>query len=464
MPTLLVLLAGVLIYTTLGSAIVPGLVRFQADLGASPSAAAWLFTGFLLAASIATPVAGRLGDMYGKRRVVTWTFAIMAAGALVSGLAPGLPVMIAGQLLLGVGAGIYPLAYGLAREVLPARSVGVAIGTIGGVATAGGLIGYLVGGGLADAFSHRWLLGAGAAMLAATVAARLVIPGSDLRLGGALDVGGVLLFAASVVALLLSVTYAADDGWLSWRVTPLLAFAVAGAAGWIRYESRHPRPFVDMALLRRRVVLAPSLIALAVGFSSVVVFVVVPQLVTLPVETGYGFGGTTAQAGLYLLPTALAFLVAGPAAGALERVLPPRAVIIGGALLMALSVAALALWHREPWQLMAAGAVMGVGYGLAFTAMTSLIVRAVAPGETGVSTGISTLARTLGETLGSQAGLSILAARLDPATGVPAEAGFGLAFVLGAGAAVLALVGAFAVPKEKRPADGSAGLLGGRVS
>ncbi|WP_157254155.1 MFS transporter [Nonomuraea typhae] len=448
MLALLVLLTGVFVYTTLGSAIVPGLVRFQSDLGASPAASAWLFTGFLLAASIATPVAGRLGDMYGKRRVVTLTFALMTAGALVSGLAPGLPLMIAGQLLLGVGAGIYPLAYALAREVLPARRVGVAIGTIGGVATAGGLIGYLVGGALADAYSHRWLLGAGAAMLVATVAARVVIPGSGPRLGGALDVGGILLFAASVVALLLAVTFAAADGWLSWRVTPLLALAAAGAGAWFRFEARHPRPFVDMALLRRRVVLAPSLIALAVGFSSVVVFVVVPQLVTLPVETGYGFGGTTARAGLYLLPAALAFLVAGPVAGALEQALPQRAVIIGGALVMALSVAALALWHREPWQLMAASAVMGVGYGVAFTAMTSLIVRGVAPGETGVSAGVSTLARTLGETLGSQAGLSILAAHLDPGTGLPGEQGFGLAFVLGSAAAALALLAAFAVPRK----------------
>ncbi|WUI04068.1 MFS transporter [Spirillospora sp. NBC_00431] len=442
------LVAGLLIFTTLGAAVVPGLARYQADLGISPSAAAWLFTGFLLSSSIATPAAGRLGDMYGKRRALVWLFVVMGAGALIGGLATGLPAFIIGQLLLGTGGGVYPLAFAIAREELPRDSVAVAIGLLGGIATAGGLLGFLVGGRLADAYSNRWLLAAAALLLLLALISRVTIPSSRVRVPGSLDWLGMVLFGGPIAALLLAITFAPDHGWTSRRVLLLTAAGAIGLAVWTSYEARRTQPFIDIDLLRRRFMWAPCLIALVVGFSTVVVFVVVPQLVVLPRETGYGFGGSTTQAGLYLIPTAIVFLIAGPAAGVLERSIGPRPVIVLGVAVMALPIAALARWHDEPWHIIVSSSLVGAGYGLAFTTMTSMIVRAVDAEHTGVATGISTIARTIGETLGTQVGLSIIAANINASTQIPEQRGFSLAFVVGAAVAVIAVLAALAVPRK----------------
>src|SRR3954465_296158 len=117
----------------------PALPEIQREFGAAPSSAAWILTGYLLAASVATPIVGKLGDLFGRGKVLTVVLLIFAAGSAVCALAPSLAVLVLGRVIQGVGGGIFPLAFGIIRETFPPERVATAIG--------GGRAPFGIGGG-----------------------------------------------------------------------------------------------------------------------------------------------------------------------------------------------------------------------------------------------------------------------------------------------------------------------------
>ena len=166
----------------------------------------------------------------------------------------------------------------------------------------------------------------------------------------------------------------------------------------------------------------------------------------------YGFGTSVTEAGLWMLPTSLAILLAGPVAGVIGRRRGSRGPLVVGMALVAVGSAGIATWHAEPWQPAAAFVLCGVGIGFSFAAMPKLIVDAVRPTETGVATGMNTVVRTVGGVIGAQVGAVLLAANHAPGTSVPTVTGFVDAFWIGAaGALVAALAALFATPRRRVP-------------
>ena len=157
-------------------------------------------------------------------------------------------------------------------------------------------------------------------------------------------------------------------------------------------------------------------------------------------------------AGLWILPTSLSLLIAGPVGGLMGRRFGERVPLVTGMLLVALGSAGIATWHAEPWQPAIAFIFCGVGIGFAFAVMPKLIVDNVRPSETGVATGMNTVVRTVGGVIGAQVGAVLLAANVAPGTSVPTEAGFVNAFWVGAAGALVAAVAAlWARPRRVRP-------------
>src|SRR5207245_769587 len=191
-----------------------------------------------------------------------------------------------------------------------------------------------------------------------------------------------------------------------------------------------------------------NLTALVAGFAMFGSFVLVPNFVETPHNVSahlarlvdYGFGASTTTAGLYLLPSSVALLFAGPLAGLIGRRTGAKWPLAAGLAFVAASAASLAGWHDHPWQILAAMPVLGLGVGFAYAAMAVLITEAVRPTETGVATGMNTVMRTVGGVVGGQVGAALLAAHTIRGTNaVPAVDGFKIAFGL---AAVVALIGA----------------------
>jgi MFS family permease len=210
-----------------------------------------------------------------------------------------------------------------------------------------------------------------------------------------------------------------------------------------------------MQMMRLRPVWTTNLAALVLGFGMFASFVLVPQFVELPTSTGFGFGASVTQAGLFLVPATLGMLVAGPISGRLSSTVGSRVPLILGAVFSCAAFVLLTFAHSEHWQIYTAMAVMGIGIGFAFSSMANLIVEAVPSSQTGVATGMNTIVRTIGGAIGSQVSAGIVAATLA-VNGEPTERGFTIAFAAAAVALAIGVVVALLVPRPVREASGEA--------
>jgi MFS family permease len=179
-------------------------------------------------------------------------------------------------------------------------------------------------------------------------------------------------------------------------------------------------------------------------------FILVPEFTETPASTGYGYGSSVTQAGLFLLPATMAMLIVSPLAGWLTARIGARINLIAGCLVTTASFTLMALAHAQQFDMYVATALMGTGIALAFSALAILIVEVVPPEQTAVATGMNTVMRTLGGAVGGQVGASLIAGTVVAAA-LPTESGFTLAFSFAAGACLLAALASLAVPRRGRP-------------
>ncbi|MDX6644476.1 MAG: hypothetical protein QOK40_203 [Miltoncostaeaceae bacterium] len=466
---LLALTASAGSFALMQAVVVPALPTLQRDLGTSTGWAAWTVSIYLLSASVATPLLGRLGDQYGRHRVLAATMGIFLVGSVAAVFAWNIWSLIVFRAIQGVGGAVYPLSFSIIRDEMPPQRVGTAMGLISAMLGVGGGLGLVMSGLIADHTSWRLLFVVGAAAGAlALILVRRYVPPSPASRRARPDVVGALLLSAGLICVLVALTEAHEWGWTSARLIGLGLAGVAILLTWGRVELRVAQPMVDMRMLARRPVLFTNLAAIFCGFTMYVTFTILPLFAELPrglppaiADTvGYGFGATVTVAALYLLPGALVMLPAGPFAGVLGRRFGARATLAGGLLAVAAGCAALALWHERPWQLMVWFALASAGVAIAFAAMPKLITDAVDPSETGVATGMNTVVRTVGSVIGTQAAVTLLASDRLPGTAVPAEGGFVTALWLGGAAALVGAVLATAVSAGRRRAGSAAPSAG----
>ncbi|WP_328593647.1 MFS transporter [Actinomadura macrotermitis] len=443
---------GMMAYSLSMAVVTPALPLLQHGLRTTPAGAAWALTAMTLSAAVSTPVTGRLGDLYGPRRVLLIVLAVATAGMVVAACATTLPVMLAGRALGGIGGGVFPLAYTIIREVFPPARTASAIGLMSSMLGLGGAISWCLAGPVIDHLGWRWLLWVPVAgLVPAALAAWWIVPASPPRAGARIDWWGAALFAGWLVAALTALTQGMSWGWASPGVLGLLGLAAALAALWLWVETRVAEPLVDPRLMRRRGVWTANAASLLSGYALMAGGVLFPLLVQLP--RGTGFGGTATQAALLQLPASAAMTAAGMSAGLLDRRLGSRGVLLAGAVLTGGGYAFVALRHAAMWQLYAGGVARGIGLGLAYAAVANLVVAAVEAEQTGVATGVNTLVRTVGASLGTQVSAVIVAASAVTAGGPPTEGGFTLGFAVSAALMAAVLVLALVAPR-RRSLDG----------
>lgn len=455
--TLAVLTMSALAYALSQTMVAPALPDIQQTLHTSTTSVTWVLTVYLLSASVATPIVGRLGDMFGKARVLVYVLAAFSVGTLVCALSHSIGMLVAGRAIQGIAGAIFPLAFGIIRDEFPRDRVGTGIGLISATFGIGGAAGLVLSGLIVDNLSYEWLFWLSLAVtLPAILATHLFIPESPVKSPARIDWGGAVLLSLTLVSLLTGVSYGPQWGWGSGRVVALFLAAVVLAIVWSRYEARVAEPMVDMRMMRERAVWTTNLTGLLVGFGMFGSFILIPQLVQMPAEAGFGFGASVTEAGLFLLPSAAVMLVAGPLAGVLGNRFGSRIPLVMGTIIATAAFALLAVAHDQRWEIYVSGALMGAGIGFSFAAMANLIVDAVPQEQVGVATGINSIMRTVGGSLGAQICASIVATHVVAGSGLPDESGFTEAFVLSAGVLVLACLAALAIPPRRPPARSSA--------
>jgi EmrB/QacA subfamily drug resistance transporter len=430
----------------------PALPEIQHQYGADPASAAWILTGYLLAASVATPIVGKLGDLFGRGRVLTLVLLVFAAGSAVCALAPSLGVLVVGRLIQGVGGGIFPLAFGIIRETFPPERVATAIGGISATFGIGGGVGLVIAGLIVSALDASWLFWLGLMALPAAYAIHRYVPREATRPDAKVDWLGAALLSVALASLLYGLSKANAWGWGSPRVLALSLGGLLVGAFWVWVETRVDQPLVDMRVLRRRPVLMTNVTAVLVGFSMFASFLLIPQLAQTDEKFGYGFSASVTGAGLLMLPSTLVMLVAGPLAGRIATRASSRLPLVIGTFMGMLAFVVYALFHGSEWEICVGGAFLGVGIGFSFASMANLVVESVPRDEVGVATGINTIMRSLGGALGAQLVASLLTGKTIAGSAIPTEAAYTDAFIVAAVAAGLAMVAALAIPKTRRPA------------
>jgi EmrB/QacA subfamily drug resistance transporter len=427
--------------------VVPALPALARSVGASPSAASWVLTGFLLSASVATPIVGKLGDLYGKGRVLTAVLVVFAAGSVVCALASSIGVVIAGRVIQGVAGGVFPLSFGIIRDTFPPERVASGIGLLSASFGIGGGIGLPLAGIVVDNLDLSWLFWISLVALPVAAAVHRLVPPSPPVARARVDWLGAIVLSGSLVAILLAVTEGEDWGWLSGRTLGLLGAGLVLLAGWLRIEAVREQPLIELGVLRDRVVAATNLSAFLVGFAMFSSFLLIPRFAQTPEVAGYGFGMSVTASGFLMAPAAGAQLLAGPLAGPISARLGMRLMLALGAVLLAAAFVLLAFAHDHPWEFVIGGSLLGAGITLSLAAMANLIVRSVPQSDVGIATGINTIMRTVGGAFGAAGGTAIVAAHAG-ASGVPDERGFTVAFLASAAGGALAVGAALLIPSR----------------
>ncbi len=432
--------------------VVPLIPVFPRLLNASPADSSWVVTVTLLAAAVITPVSGRLGDLYGKRRMILVSLALLIAGSVVSATTSALAFHIIGRGLQGCAMGVIPLGISIMRDELPPERVGGAISLMSATLGVGGAIGLPVAAVVAENADWHVLfwMAAGLGLFFALLIVKFV-PESPLRTPAPFDYFGAFGLAAGLVCLLLPVVKGATWGWGS---TPTLGFAAAAVVillAWGTYQLRRRDPLVDLRVSARRPVLFTNLASIMVGFSMYAMALSFPQLLQASSSTGYGLGQTMVESGLSLAPNGLVMMLLSPVSARLITRFGPRPTLMTGALVIAAGYIFAILLMGNAFELITASVIIGAGVGIAYAAMPASIMGSVPVTETASANGLNSLMRSVGTAI-SSAVMAAMLAQLTITVGglaVPSLFGFRATFAVAAFAALTGVLLAGLVPKTR---------------
>jgi EmrB/QacA subfamily drug resistance transporter len=448
------LIVSSLAFALMQTLLIPALPVLQRDLHTSEQWITWTVTIYLLTGSVATPIIGRMGDQYGKVKMMLVALTFFLVGSIGCLVSWNVASLICFRGIQGVGAAVFPLAYAIIRDEFPEDKWSVTMGTVSATLGVGGGLGIVTAGLVVDNLNWRWLFVVSAIIgVVALVLVWQFIPESPIRTPSRPDIAGAVLLSGGLVALLVALTEGPPLGWSSALVAGLFVASALLLVGWGIVESKVAQPMVDLRMLARRAVLFTNLTALISGFSLYATWVLLPEFFQFPASlppdfqqyAAYGLGTSVLVAGLWILPCSSAMIVTGPVGGMLGRRIGPRIPLAIGMLLFAMGSAGIALWHGTALAVSMSFMVCGCGIGFAFASMPRLIVGAVSPSETGVATGMNNVVRTIGGVMGAQIAAVLLAANVTKGTQIPTEHGFVLAFWLSAASALLGVVTAMLV-------------------
>ncbi|MER6103379.1 MFS transporter [Streptomyces sp. NPDC001832] len=435
--------------------VVPLIGDLPKILGTTASNASWVITATLLAAAVATPVAGRLGDMYGKRRMLLVSTVPLIAGSVICALSSSVAPMIIGRGLQGAGMGMVPLGISLLRDVVPPERLGSSIAIMSASMGVGGALGLPFSAAIAENASWRvlfWVVAA-LSLLICILIWRLVPADRVTADAGGFDLLGAVGLGAALVSLLLAVSKGADWGWSSGTTLGLFAATVVILLAWGWWELRSSEPLVDLRVTARPQILMTNAASILVGFAMYAQSLVVPQLLQLPEATGYGLGQSMLAMGLWMAPAGLMMMVVSPIGAKLSAAYGPKVTLAVGSLVIAVGYGISLPLLGSTWGLLVVTIVGSSGIGFAYGAMPALIMGAVPQSETASANSFNTLMRSIGSSV-SAAVIGVVLAQMTTEFGgyvLPSENGFRAAMLIGCGVGVAAAIVAFLIPV--RPAS-----------
>lgn len=448
-----VLAFGGILMAIMQTVVVPLLPDLPRLTGASPAGVSWMVTATLLAGAVLTPVLGRAGDMYGKRRVLLIALGLMTFGSLLCSVTSDIRLLIAARALQGAAAAVVPLSISILRDELPPHRTGSAVAMMSSTVGIGAAFGLPLAALIVQYADWHVMFWATTALGALGLGlAWWVVRESPIRSPGRFDFTGAAGLAAGLVCLLLAVSQGGQWGWTSPAVLSLAVASVVILAGWRWQQLRATSPLVDLRLAASPRVALPHIAALLAGFAFYANSLVTAQLVQAPKETGYGLGLSIVASGLCLLPSGIIMLLLSPVSARISAARGPKFTLAAGAVLLTLGYVLRIADSRQLWAIIVGASVVASGTTLAYSALPTLILRAVPAGQTASANGVNVLMRTVGQATCSAAVAAILIHHTAPIGGleIPTLHGYLIAFTVAGGVAILAFLAAVSIPGGRR--------------
>jgi len=466
--------AYLMVFTMLG--------QIAAALNVSGTLLGWIVIATIITGTLSAALFPALGAVVGQRRLMLAAMGLLAAGSVISAIAPDGAVLLAGRIVAAPGFAASALSIAIVREQRSGPGLARSFGVIAAFAGVAAGVGFALGGAVEQAAPGDWravfAVMAAASAIVGVLAAAAIPAGSPGRAGAArrvdvataaiparspgradaprrvdvpdaarrvdvpdaarrVDVPGALLLAGGLVAALLPITQGASWGWSSWRVTGLLAVAVVLLAAWAATALRRPDPLVRLGVLALPGVADGTVLFVVTAATVGIVNLTVPPFLEAPPAAGYGGGASVLDAGLDLLPFALAITVSGYLAGRLARRVSPRLIAVVTLGCEAVALGLLAAPRPATATVVILIALFGIGHGGTLAVEYVLLTGAVPSPEAGGATGLAVAAGGISGAVASAVTTALLAAtlvRAGPAT-LPAAADYGHGWLCGAAVA-----------------------------
>jgi EmrB/QacA subfamily drug resistance transporter len=375
------------------------LPSIQRDLHASLSALEWTVNAYTLTFAVLMVTGGRLGDIFGRRRMFLFGVVVFGLSSVALGLAPNDTMLVAFRAVQGIGAAfMMPATLSIITQAFPPHQRGMAIGTWAGVSAMALAIGPVLGGFLTESVSWRAIFFLNPPIAVAAVAVTLFATreSRDESVGKTVDIPGIAAITMGLTAIVLALVEGNRWGWGSVRVISLFAIAIVASVAFVLIELRHPAPMVDFRFFRSRSFLGANLVAFFVSFAMLAQFF----FLALYMQNILHF--SPLQAGVRFLPATVLIIVMGPLAGRLTDRVGPRPLMTAGLVVVAgaIFIQSRITIHTGYLLLLPGFMLMGVGMGLVMSPMSTAAMNAVDRAKAGVASGILSMSRMVGGTFG----------------------------------------------------------------
>jgi MFS family permease len=436
---------GSMIYSAL-----PAFYRMYDD----PAAIGWIITAFMLVGSAATAICGRLGDLFGRKRLLIFVLGMSAFGSLVSAATDHLGVIIAGRALQGFAGAILPLCYGIVRECMPKTSVPVNIGIIAATASGGAGTGFILGGIISDfgKWEYIFIVSAIVAVLAILLVAVLIPASRQPKRTGQVDWIGGVLFVPGLILLLYALSVGEKQGWAAPEVMGSLLAGIVILVIWVLHERHHTDPMIDIRLLAHRQIGLALLIISIVAIGAMNIGQIVMVMLQQPAATGVGIGVSATLAGTLYAPGSVMGVIAGPLCGWFAARRGSRKATILATSILTMAWVGLLFFHHSAWILAVWMAVNGFAMGAIFAAVPNLIVEVAPADRTSEATGLAQIVRKITMGIGAQLVAITLATStviVEGGGAFPSGQAYALTYSWVAVACAIAVFLSFLLPKQQ---------------
>lgn len=426
--------------------LIPAIPTLINDFEVSYGLSSWILTSYLIAGAVMTPIAGKLSDIFGRKKILLIIMSIYTIGVLMGGLAGDFLTMIIARTIQGIGLGMFPIAFSIIRDQFPRERISITTGIITSMFAAGSVIGLSVGGLIVHEYGWKmtfFTIIPVAILLLWMIRKYVRVPetskplpdkkpsASDViidsnstndpklkknkRFYSQIDIKGSILLAITLVSFLLSLTYlqtpSEEDQTLNINeasslnldssINQIIPFLIIGTVSLLLFvyqERRSKYPLIDFRIFLKPPILLSNLIIMIVGLSMFMVFQTVPILVQTPQPIG--FGENAISTGMIQLPFAIVLLVFGPTSGFIISKMGSIKPIILGAMLTAAGFSILLLFHSTEIFISVGLAVLSTGLSLASVGAVNVTILSTPIEFTGVTMGISTMLRIVGSSIG----------------------------------------------------------------